>query len=347
MQTKNILDFEYSDLQSYLIDELGLEKFRTDQICDWIYKKRVFEFESMTNLSKDDRQKLSDNFKISIPQIIKKEISKIDGTTKYLLELEDRNTVEAVIIYYPSRTIACISTQVGCPLKCSFCSTGQSGYVRNLSTGEIIGQLLVMEKDKEMDVKNVVYMGMGEPLLNFNNVVQTIEILNHPKMKKLGARHITISTAGIPHKIEELGDLNKEFRLSVSLHAPTNLQRDQIMPINHKYPVEQVIQSCRIYQKKTKKRVTFEYILIKGFNDSKDDALKLVELFGDMKVMVNLIPVNANPAGFEKPSKRFIQAFLDTLVKNGIDAVVRAEKGSDISAACGQLRGRELKEVNR
>nr|WP_113074961.1 23S rRNA (adenine(2503)-C(2))-methyltransferase RlmN [Petrotoga sp. 9PW.55.5.1] len=345
MKLKNILDFDYSGLQSYLINEIGIEKYRTDQICNWIYKKRVFDFEEMTNLSKQDRSFLKDNFVISIPQIIKKQVSKIDGTTKYLFGLDDGNTIESVIIYYPSRTIACISTQVGCPLRCEFCSTGQNGFVRNLTTGEIAGQLLAMEKDINIDVKNIVYMGMGEPLLNFENVLNSIEILNHPKMKKIGARHITISTAGIPHRIEELGDVDKEFRLSVSLHAPSNVQRDKIMPINHKYPVEQVMQACRIYQEKTNKRVTFEYILIKGFNDTREDALKLVELFGDMKVMVNLIPVNSNPANFEKPSKKFIDRFLDTLINKGIDAVVRAEKGSDILAACGQLKGK-VKEEN-
>lgn len=189
-------------------------------------------------------------------------------------------------------------------------------------------------------------MGMGEPLLNFGNVIQSVNIFNDPKMKKLGARHITISTVGIPKMIEELANLNKEIRLSVSLHATTNLQRDKIMPINHAYPLEEVIQACRIYQEKTNKRVTFEYILIKGFNDSTEDALRLVDIFKDMKVMVNLIPVNPNPAGFEKPSKKFVDNFLDVLVKKGIDAVVRAEKGSDISAACGQLRLRRLSDLS-
>lgn len=342
MNVKNILDFNYSDLKKYLTENIGLEKYRTDQICDWIYKKKIFDFQEMTNLSKTDRDILTENFQISIPYLIQKQVSKVDGTTKYLFELEDRNTVESVLIFYPNRTIACISSQVGCPLKCEFCSTGQSGFIRNLSSGEIIGQLLAIEKVENLEINNVVYMGMGEPLLNFDNVIQSIEILNDPKMKRLGARHITVSTAGIPHKIEELAEYKKEIRLSVSLHAPTNAQRNKIMPINHKYTIEQVVQACKIYQEKTNKRVTFEYILIKGFNDTKEDALKLADLIGNMKAMVNLIPINENPAGFEKPSKRFIEIFLDTLIKAGIDAVVRAEKGSDILAACGQLRLKKI-----
>jgi 23S rRNA (adenine2503-C2)-methyltransferase len=346
MIMKNILDFDYEGLQKYLTENYQIEKYRTDQICDWIYKKRIFNFDNMTNLSKEIRKILNENMLILLPNIVQKQISKIDGTTKYLFELADGNLIESVLIYYPSRTIACISTQVGCPLKCAFCSTGKSGFVRNLSVGEIVGQLLAIEKDNNIDINNLVYMGMGEPLLNFENVIQSVNIFNDPKMKKLGARHITISTAGIPHKIEELANLNKEIRLSVSLHATTNSQRDKIMPINHAYPIEEVIQSCRIYQHKTNKRVTFEYILIKGFNDSSEDALRLVDIFKDMKVMVNLIPINANPSGFEKPSKRFIDQFLDVLLKKGIDAVVRAEKGSDISAACGQLRLRKLKDIS-
>lgn len=346
MDLKNILDFDYEGLQNYLTENFGIEKYRTDQICDWIYKKRIFNFDDMSNISKETRKTLKENFIILLPDIVQKEISKIDGTTKYLFELADGNLIESVLIYYPSRTIACISTQVGCPLKCKFCSTGKSGFVRNLTVGEIVGQFLAMEKDNNININNLVYMGMGEPLLNFGNVIQSVNIFNDPKMKKLGARHITISTVGIPKMIEELANLNKEIRLSVSLHATTNLQRDKIMPINHAYPLEEVIQACRIYQEKINKRVTFEYILIKGFNDSTEDALRLVDIFKDMKVMVNLIPVNPNPAGFEKPSKKFVDNFLDVLVKKGIDAVVRAEKGSDISAACGQLRLRRLSDLS-
>jgi 23S rRNA (adenine2503-C2)-methyltransferase len=212
-----------------------------------------------------------------------------------------------------------------------------------MTGGEIVSQVLTMEKFLGKRINNIVYMGMGEPLLNYDNVVNSIMNLNDKKMRNLGARHITISTSGIADKIEELGDLGIEIRLSVSLHAPTNYQRDQLMPINTKYPVEELMQACRTYQEKTNKRVTFEYIAIKGFNDSKEDALKLADLIGSLKVMVNIIPVNPNPAGYEKPKKEYLKQFANVLRDRGIDTVIRAEKGTDIDAACGQLKGKHVK----
>jgi 23S rRNA (adenine2503-C2)-methyltransferase len=212
-----------------------------------------------------------------------------------------------------------------------------------MTGGEIVSQVLTMEKYLGRRINNIVYMGMGEPLLNYDNVVNSIMNLNDKKMRNLGARHITISTSGIVEKIEELGDLGIEIRLSVSLHAPTNYQRDQLMPINTKYPVEELMQACRTYQEKSNKRVTFEYIAIKGFNDSKEDAIKLADLIGSLKVMVNIIPVNPNPAGYEKPKREYLKQFANVLRDRGIDTVIRAEKGTDIDAACGQLKGKHVK----
>ena len=343
MNKKDILNFSYEDLKNHLQENLNFKKFRTDQILDWIYNKHVFNFEEMTNISKDAREKLSENYTISNPDIVDIQKSQKDDTTKFLFKLEDGSLVESVILYYPNRIAACISSQVGCALKCTFCNTGKLGFTRNMTGGEIISQVLTIEKYLGRRINNIVYMGMGEPLLNYDNVVNSIMNLNDKKMRNLGARHITVSTSGIVEKIEDLGDLDIEIRLSVSLHAATNYQRDQLMPINTKYPVEELMQACRTYQEKSNKRVTFEYIAIKGFNDSKEDAFKLAELIGSLKAMVNIIPVNPNPAGYEKPKREYLKQFANVLRDRGIDTVIRAEKGTDIDAACGQLKGKHVK----
>lgn len=340
MVKKNILDFSYEEL----VDEfkkIELQKFRVDQILDWIFKKHVFDFFEMTNISKAQRELLDKHFYIYIPEPINIQESKIDGTTKFLWKLEDGKTIESVLLFYPNRVSACISTQVGCALKCKFCSTGASGFERNLSTGEIIAQVLAIEKLRDVNINNIVLMGMGEPLLNYDNVLRAIRNWNNKKMKNLGARRMTISTAGIADKIEELANFELDIRLSVSLHAPNNYIRDQIMPINAKYPIEEVIQACKFYQEKTKNRVTIEYIAIKGLNDEVKHAEELAELLKGLKVMVNIIPVNPNPAGFERPSKRFLTNFANKLKEHNIEATLRIEKGTDIDAACGQLKLRK------
>ncbi|APT75715.1 50S rRNA methyltransferase [Marinitoga sp. 1137] len=340
MVKKNILDYSYEKLIEEF-KKINLQKFRVDQVLDWIFKKHVFDFYEMTNLSKEMRKQLDDYFYIYIPEPVDIQRSKKDKTTKFLWKLEDGRTIESVLLFYPNRVSACISSQVGCALKCKFCSTGASGFERDLSTGEIIAQVLAIEKLENVNINNIVLMGMGEPLLNYDNVIKAIRNWNNKKMKNLGARHITISTAGIADKIEELADFELDIRLSISLHAVSNYQRDQIMPINSKYPIEQVLQAAKIYQQKTKNRVTIEYIAIKGFNDTEEDAIKLAEILKGLKVMVNIIPVNPNPAGFERPSKKFLTNFVKKLKENGIEATLRIEKGTDIDAACGQLKMRK------
>lgn len=338
MITKNILNFNFIELQNYLENVLNIKKFRSNQICDWIYKKNIYDFNKMSNLSLENKEKLNRKLNINLPEIIEIKKSKIDNTKKYLFRLEDGELIESVIMKYPNRISACLSTQVGCALKCSFCSTGKQGFRRDLETSEIIGQFLQIEKNLNRKINNIVYMGMGEPLLNYNNVVKSIKMLNDHKMRELGGRHITVSTAGISHKIVELASIDIEIRLSVSLHAATNEKRDQIMPINSKHPIEELIQACKDYQKITNKRVTFEYTMIKGFNDTEKDANDLINLLSGIKSMINVIPVNPNPEGFEQPSKQFIHSFLRKLKSNNIDASLRAEKGTDIEAACGQLK---------
>ncbi|ABS61534.1 23S rRNA (adenine(2503)-C(2))-methyltransferase RlmN [Fervidobacterium nodosum] len=342
---KNILDFSYEEL----VDEfskIGLEKFRVDQVWDWIYKKHEFDFDKMTNLSKEHRNTLSERFYIYVPELLDMQISQIDKTTKFLWKLEDDNTIESVLLFHPDRVTACISTQVGCPAKCAFCATGQSGFVRNLSAGEIVSQIIAMEKHRKVNIGNIVYMGMGEPLLNYKEVVKSVKMLNHKKGKNISMRRISISTVGIPEKIVELAQDLPEVKLAISLHAPNNYKRDIIVPMNKKYSVEEIIQSAKEYQKITKNRVTFEYILIREFNDFVDDAEKLAELLKGMGAYVNLIPVNPVPSSgelkFERPHHWAIERFKEVLDKHNIENEIRREKGTDIDAACGQLRRRYI-----
>ena len=336
---RNLLSLDYDGMKREITEVLRWERYRTDQIADWIYDKKVLDFSRMTNLSKEQRRILKERYSLDIPKLIEKRVSRIDGTMKFLWELEDGNTVESVLIFHPNRITACLSTQVGCPLKCRFCATGLSGYVRNLSVHEIIGQVLGMEIEAKVGVSNVVYMGMGEPLLNYENTMKSVRILIDKKLKGMSPRRITISTAGIVPRIYELIDENIDFVLSVSLHAATNEKRSYLMPVNDRYPLEEVIQAIRDYTERTNRRATVEYILIKNVNDDPRDAEKLGQLLAGIKVNVNLIPYN--PVGienFKRPDEGRIRKFLEMLKNKGIETVVRVEKGSDIEAACGQLR---------
>jgi len=340
---KNLLDFSFEELVEEFA-KLGLEKFRVDQVWDWIFKKKVFTFDEMTNLSKEHRTILSERFFIGIPELVDMQISKLDKTTKFLWKLEDGNTIESVLLFHSDRVTACISSQVGCPAKCAFCATGQSGFVRNLTAGEIVSQVISMEKERKVNIGNIVYMGMGEPLLNYEEVVKSVRILNHKKAKNISMRRISISTVGIPEKIVELGKDLPEIKLAISLHAPTNFKRDLIVPMNKKYSVEEIIHAAKEYQKITKNRVTFEYVLIREFNDFVDDAEKLADLLKGMGAYVNLIPVNPVPSSgeikMERPHHWMIERFKEVLDKRNIENEIRKEKGTDIDAACGQLRRR-------
>ncbi|MCD6551656.1 23S rRNA (adenine(2503)-C(2))-methyltransferase RlmN [Thermotoga sp.] len=334
---KNLLDLSYDELVSE-VTNLGLERYRADQILDWVFDKKVNNFDEMTNLSKQHRALLKEHFTIPFLKLLGKRVSKIDGTTKFLWELEDGNTIESVMIFHPGRITACISTQVGCPVKCVFCATGMSGFVRNLTVGEIVSQILSMEKEEGKKIGNVVYMGMGEPLLNYENTMKSIRILNHRKMGNIGIRRITISTVGIPEKIVQLADEGLDVKLALSLHAPTNFKRDQLVPLNRKYSIEEILNAIKVYQMKTGRRVTIEYVLIRGVNDEISDAKKLAEILRNLKVFVNLIPVNPTAEGLSKPSRQRLMMFKRILLENGIETEIRREKGSDIEAACGQLR---------
>jgi 23S rRNA (adenine2503-C2)-methyltransferase len=297
----------------------------------------VFDFEEMTNLSKELRGKLSELITIIPPMIIKEQVSK-DGTQKFLMQLTDGNRIESVLIHHGNHSTACLSSQVGCQLGCSFCATGIGGFKRNLTVGEIVGQLLVMEKRLVRDMNNVVFMGMGEPFYNTDNLFSSILIFNNPKMRNLGARHISISTSGVVPGIEDLSSFEIPVRLSVSLHAPNDALRSKLMPINKKYSLDSVMDALGKYRERTGERITFEYIMIDKVNDSNDCAYELTSLLSGMQAYVNIIPYNSVTEKFKCSSETRIKEFCSVLSKFNIEHEIRHEKGADIDAACGQLR---------
>jgi 23S rRNA (adenine2503-C2)-methyltransferase len=320
-------------------------RFRADQICQWIYAKKVFDGSAMTNLSKALREKLLRESLIRVPLQVGERKSR-DGTRKYLWQMEDGQRVESVLLDHANHTTACVSSQAGCPLACVFCATGQAGYARNLTAGEILGQFLTMEQRLGKDVSNVVFMGMGEPLLNQANVLKSIRILNHAKMRGLGGRHITVSTSGIVPGIRDLADFEVPVRLSVSLHAPNDALRSRLMPVNKRYPLSALVDAMRHYKKRTGERITIEYTLIEGVNDDPQLAFEMGALLDGLEAYVNVIPYNPadaavplGAAGLKRPSEARIKAFCAALTELSIEFEVRREKGTDILAACGQLAG--------
>jgi len=331
------LSMSYEEWSSLAADVLKEPRFRADQVCQWLYVKKVFDCHSMTNLSKELRDKLVYGPAIKIPIQIKESKSK-DGTRKFLWQMEDGRRVESVLLDHANHTTACVSSQVGCPLGCVFCATGRSGFSRNLTAGEIIGQFLVMEQRLGRNINNVVFMGMGEPLLNVENVFKSIRALSHPKMRGLGGRHITVSTSGVVPGIRDLADFEVPVRLSVSLHAPNDAMRSKLMPINKRYPLSALVEAMRHYKKRTGERITIEYVLIDGVNDDPSLAFEMAALLDGLGVYVNVIPYN--PAGakeMKRPSESGIKAFCAALSELSIEHEVRREKGTDIMAACGQL----------
>ena len=299
----------------------------------------------MTNLSNDLRHKLGEYYTLGCYNIIKKQVSK-DGTIKYLFDLLDGNAIETVRMEYKHGITICVSSQIGCKMGCKFCASTGIDFIRNLSSGEIVEQILAVERDTNIRISNIVFMGIGEPLDNFENVIKSIEIINSPKGLEIGARHISISTSGIVPKIYELADKNIQCTLSISLHNPTNEGRSKIMPINNAYPIEELIKACKYYLNKTNRRVSFEYALAKNNNDNLEDANKLAKLLKGINCHVNLIPINKIENGnFVKSTNENIIKFRDYLNSRGITATIRRELGDDIDAACGQLR-RKFIEYN-
>ena len=338
----DLKDFEFDELAEFL-QGMGEPKFRAKQIFAWLCKGAE-SFDEMTNLSKATKAKLSENCVVSTLRIREKYVSKLDKTTKYLFELPDGNCIESVVMYYKHGISICISSQVGCRMGCGFCASTIGGLYRCLTPGEILNQVIFAQKDIGERISNIVMMGIGEPLDNFDNVVKFLHNVNHPDGLNIGYRHISLSTCGIVPRIYDLAKENLPITLSVSLHAPNDEIRSSIMPVNRKYPISELITACREYIKSTTRRISFEYSLISGVNDSAENADELAELLSGMLAHVNLIPVNKiEEREFHKGNKKQIYAFLKRLEEHGINATVRRELGSDIQASCGQLRKRVLK----
>ncbi len=327
-----------------VVAELGQPRYRAVQVWDGLYRGLVADLREITTLPSDFREQLAGLAAPLTNKVAASAISVSGDTRKLVLELEDGETVELVVMVYADRVSACISTQVGCGLGCAFCATGISGLVRNLHCGEIVRQAVEaarVARDMGRRLNNLVFMGMGEPLQNWSNLWKAIFILNHPRGLSIGARHITVSTVGIPYRIREMADVPLQVGLAVSLHAPNDRLRRQIMPVATKYSIQEILDACRHYVQLTKRRVTFEYVLLRSFNDAPAHARELAGLLKGLLCHVNLIPVNpVEGAPFSPPPQEVTEEFREILAAHGIPCTVRAPMGLDIDAACGQLRAR-------
>lgn len=336
----NLYQMTLENLEKYFAS-IGEKKFKAVQVFEWLYQKREENIANFSNIKKEIRDKLQQDFKTDLPKIIKRETD-VD-VDKFLFFLHDGEKIEAVLMRHDYGLSVCVSSQVGCNMGCKFCESGRLKKVRNLSTDEMVGQILVIEKVMKERIRSVVIMGIGEPLDNYENVLDFIKIINHSKGIAIGARHITLSTCGIIPKIKLLSELPLQINLAISLHAPNDELRNKLMPINKAYPLPKLIEAVKEYSEKTNRRVTIEYILLKNVNDSVCHAHELASLLRGMNVYVNLIPYNeTKPIEFKKSEKKNIDLFYQTLKEEKINVTVRREFGSKISAACGQLRSKEV-----
>ncbi|MEA5085197.1 MAG: 23S rRNA (adenine(2503)-C(2))-methyltransferase RlmN [Lachnospiraceae bacterium] len=338
MRKADLKSMTFTELET-VIKEIGEPKFRTKQVYDWLHNKLVTEFDDMTNLSKSLREKLAENYKISKLEIVEKRVSEKDGTTKYLFGLENDNLIEAVVMRYSYGNAVCVSTQVGCRMGCTFCASTLDGVEANLTTGEMLSEVYEIQKDLGERISSVVLMGSGEPLDNYDNVIKFIRMLNDENGLGIGQRHITLSTCGLIDKMNKLQEEDLQITLAVSLHAPNDEIRNQIMPISRKHDIDSLLLGCKQYSDQTKRRITFEYALIKGVNDSEECAKELTQRLKNMLCHVNLIPVNdVKERNYFKSNDETIAAFAEILNSKGIETTIRRKLGSDINAACGQLR---------
>lgn len=337
---------ELSEYLAFLTEQSGVkfEKFRAKQIFSWLMKG-VSDFSQMSNISAKQRQVLSENCYIALPKIHKKFVSQIDGTVKYLFELYDGERIESVFMRYKHGNTICISTQAGCRMGCTFCASTLAGLSRHLTPSEMLGQILAAQNDTGERISNIVMMGIGEPLDNYDNSIKFLRLVNHPDGVNIGYRHISLSTCGVVPGIYKLAKENMPLTLSISLHAPTQEYRESIMPVARKWDINELIGACRDYIDVTGRRISFEYTMIDGVNDSEECAAKLVKLLSGMLCHVNLIPLNdVKERNFKKSNIKSIQNFAAILERNGITATVRRRLGSDINASCGQLRRDDSKE---
>ena len=333
----NIKTSDAADVEDLLTSN-GFEKFRAKQVFDWL-KKGAVSFDEMSNLPLKLRIFLKENYMIPTAVIERRQTSSIDGTVKYLFRLPDGEFIESVVMRYHHGCTICISTQVGCKMGCTFCATGKSGYARDLDASEMLAQIEAAQRDLNIRIANVVLMGMGEPFDNYDQVIRFLELVSSEQSLNIGMRHITISTCGIVPRMYDFADLMLQCGLSVSLHAPTDELRSRTMPVNRRYPIAQLMDACCYYVRKTKRRITFEYAMISGVNDSDSHARQLADLLQGMLCHVNLIPVNnVTGAGYHKSSLQRQHAFVKILSLKGVNATVRRTLGSDIDASCGQLK---------
>lgn len=353
MNKESIYGLSIEELTDWMLAN-GQKKYRAQQVWEWLYQKRVNDYSQMTNVNKECLQLLEENFSLQTLDIQIKQVSK-DGTVKFLFKLQDGNLIETVLMRQKYGLSVCVTTQVGCNIGCSFCASGILRKMRDLKAGEIVEQIMNVQMHLDEAgfgerVSRIVVMGIGEPFDNFDNLVKFLKVVNNPKGLAIGARHITVSTSGLAPKIYEFADLDIQVNLAISLHAPNNELRTQIMKINRAYPIEKLFPAIKYYIEKTNRRITFEYILLKDVNDHVEEAQQLAELLKDIRHLsyVNLIPYNpvSEHIQYERSTKDSILRFYDTLKKNGVNCVVRQEHGTDIDAACGQLRSKQLKKAN-
>ena len=338
---ENIYNFSENEFNDYFTSN-GEKSFRSKQIISWIYRKKVKDFFIMSDIKKELQQKLHDFFYFPTLTLVTKSISN-DGTIKFLFKLEDDNLIETVLMHQEYGYSLCVTSQIGCNMGCMFCASGLKKKVRNLETGEMVLQVLMVEELTNVKITHIVVMGIGEPFDNYDNLLKFLRIVNHPLGLEIGQRHLTVSTCGLVPKIYEFADFELQVNLAISLHAPNDKLRNQIMPINRKYNLEELFKALNYYYAKTNRRITIEYILINKLNDNDKEALELADLLINLNAYVNLIPYNeVMENSYTRSSLTRQRHFYDMLKKRGINVTLRKEQGSDIAAACGQLRSKYL-----
>lgn len=343
---KSLYDFNYEEMAELALEH-GWKKFRGHQIFQWLYRKRVTSIDDMSDLSKDTREVLKENYQLKPLELRDKQVSS-DGTCKYLFALEDGSLIESVLMQFDYGKSICVTSQVGCNMACAFCASGLTKKKRNLTSGEMVAQVLYVQQDldKTQDrLSHIVVMGTGEPFDNYENVMNFLATVNHDRGLGIGARHITISTCGVVPKIYEFSKEHTQYNLAVSLHAPNNELRNKLMPVNKAYPLEELMKAIHQYASENNRRLTFEYILLKGVNDQKIHVDQLAKLMKGLNAYVNLIPYNAvDENGFQGVKYDEAMVFYDALMKKGVRCTIRKEHGADIDAACGQLRVKHLRK---
>lgn len=345
---KSLYDFNYDQMGEMAL-EYGWKKFRGHQIFQWLYRKRVIDIDDMSDLSLETRETLKEHYELNELTLRDKQVSN-DGTIKYLFALADGSLIESVLMQFDYGKSICVTSQVGCNMACAFCASGLTKKKRDLTSGEMVSQVLYVQRDldaNEERLSHIVVMGTGEPFDNYENVMNFLSTVNHDRGLGIGARHITISTCGVVPKIYEFSSEHTQYNLAVSLHAPNNHLRDQLMPVNKAYPLEELMEAIRTYASENNRRLTFEYILLKGVNDHKEHVNQLARLLKGLNAYVNLIPYNAvDENGFKGVCYDEAMVFYDALMKRGVRCTIRKEHGADIDAACGQLRVKHLKKEN-